>query len=1058
MSQNPFNPDEVPEWFQDLPLDIQQMLVELGVAPAEWVSEQNFAGAAPDWVQQMRLTGYFGFLSPAGLAPLYAGGMFTRAFTAGWLTPYGLDPGGYGYQARYQAALQTAAGYGGRAWGDLGYSISQQSLWQARAAYYNFQQNFTPIQEAWSAIRIGSYFNPELWTIRALGFPFYSAGQQIAAGAAMAPYVQAAYAADPTNVMQKIITGGTYQGTPFGPSPTFWPGQMPDLTSSLISGLGEWTGLQVAGWFLLGGVTRANAGGMLGVSFLQAGMGIGMAPLATLSVRQMWGIPLTPPEQQSFIEQEVIGWGLAGAGLYMALKNSAFASRMGGTPSGWGSVSWEATGYFESGSVRGAWGPQTWGLVKGSRIMSSAGQAMFPSLAYARQTVGLAILDEMGISSMSSLSQFNERQIMQYVETPLRGITRKLLSKGMVPTNSNAYGPGLRGVWYRNPVTGEEGFVPWRGDVPSFGDVASRLTWGIAGWYAGAELGGPLARAISPYIPKGFGAELTTYGGPVTSLIGQIITAMENPDIAETIGTPVGALIGSGLFMKYGPRISGRVWNWAASESLKRLATSTGLRLAPLGPIAGGVGWAYGAALGVGILESAFYGTPLGQQAVQQGQQLAQQAGGPLWSWQPPWGGPPITIGGGLQQLYPADPNAPFYGGGLFMEPNVDPTQSMFYQKPTTDGQPNEFMKNWLGTQQRRGAGARYGGAVSEVGYAWSMWDVTYPGYQAGRVSRDEMLQRLAAGYAANIVGKFAGLEYRWKYPSDYPSRWQPHPYDYTPYQPSRWQPNPADISRYQPDYWKRYAQWQTASVKPIISGLMAGTITAAQAISQLEVIYPGYTFTVDPDTGQIYGSPSGYLGPPILLYTPYAGGISTDVTFTAGLRGQLYGVGGGWQGKPTGWESWDYAQKTAWIATHPGQTQPVVGPRMVMPESVIPSSLPTELYKGTGAWTGGTNQVGVRAGYGAGLPNIGGWTRLPNGRMVYIGGGAPAYSQGYNTPIQQVPAPMQGQKGVNLTRTVRRLINGKWTTITEEWDEDSDSWVEPPPPVPIPPDPHGLG
>jgi hypothetical protein len=73
--------------------------------------------------------------------------------------------------------------------------------------------------------------------------------------------------------------------------------------------------------------------------------------------------------------------------------------------------------------------------------------------------------------------------------------------------------------------------------------------------------------------------------------------------------------------------------------------------------------------------------------------------------------------------------------------------------------------------------------------------------------------------------------------------------------------------------------------------------------------------------------------------WNPWRPWISTDVTFTAGLRGQLYGPGGGWQGKPTGWQSWDWQQKAAWIKAHPGLTTPSVGPPMVMPESVVPEN-----------------------------------------------------------------------------------------------------------------------
>jgi len=323
-NSNEWVPQDV---FDDMPYFLQKALVDCGLAPREWLNESPYT---TDWQQQMQLGSYFGFLAPGGLAPMYAENMINRA----WRASYFGDPGIFGYQGREVQAQATQLGYLERSMTSRGrydsYLTSQADLWGARAAEWNFQQNWTPAAEAWGALKIASYFSPQAWTVRALGFPFYSAAQKLGVGAAMAPEVRAALAADPystgqvgqysvTNPMTASVTNR------MAASSMFWPGQYGSLRSALVGGLVEWTGIQQAAW-MLGG--RGGGQGMLGVNLLQAGLGLMIDPLATMAVRSMWGQPLVLPGEQFNVATRLLGGAaLTGVGGYLALKGAAFAPR-----------------------------------------------------------------------------------------------------------------------------------------------------------------------------------------------------------------------------------------------------------------------------------------------------------------------------------------------------------------------------------------------------------------------------------------------------------------------------------------------------------------------------------------------------------------------------------------------------------------------------------------------------------------------------------------------------------------------------------------------------------
>lgn len=294
---------EPPEYFEDLPQWLQRALVQLLRYPESWITEPY---ATPGWVTNWRQASWAGFAAPASLAPFYATTMATTAMRAGWIPQPMVE---YTYLGRQAAALQTAADY--RLYGSQ-YGQMQTNLWQARAAYWGAQQQWAPIAEAWGAARLASFVFPEFGMIRAFGFPFYGAAQRLTTAAAMAPYVREAL--QYPGALQKIQDSSTFwagqygrPGAPFGEA----------LTAQLISGVGEWTAAQTILWGLRPGAGLASTlRSTAFISFTQAGLGLIAEPLATLAVKQMWGLPLSQQERFEMATQMGIGAGMVGAGVY----------------------------------------------------------------------------------------------------------------------------------------------------------------------------------------------------------------------------------------------------------------------------------------------------------------------------------------------------------------------------------------------------------------------------------------------------------------------------------------------------------------------------------------------------------------------------------------------------------------------------------------------------------------------------------------------------------------------------------------------------------------------
>jgi len=293
---------EPPEYFEDLPPWLQRTLVQLLRYPESWITEPY---ATPEWITNWRQASWAGWAAPASLAPFYATTMVTTAMRAGWI-PQGMPE--YTYATRQTMALQTAADY--NLYGSQ-YGKMQTNLWQARAAYWGAQQQWAPIAEAWGAARLASFVFPEFGMIRAFGFPFYGAAQRLTTAAAMAPYVREAM--QYPGALERIQRSSTFwagqygqPGAPFGEA----------LTAQLISGFGEWTAAQTLLWGLRPGAgLLSTLKATAFISWTQAGLGLIADPLATLAVKQMWGIPTSPQERFEIGVQIGIGAGMIGAGI-----------------------------------------------------------------------------------------------------------------------------------------------------------------------------------------------------------------------------------------------------------------------------------------------------------------------------------------------------------------------------------------------------------------------------------------------------------------------------------------------------------------------------------------------------------------------------------------------------------------------------------------------------------------------------------------------------------------------------------------------------------------------
>ena len=306
----PADTTEPPQWFKDFPEPIQSAWVAAGLCPKSW-APSGFS-YAPQWANDWGETGKIEWAAPAGLAPWYSMSMITRAYREGWIPG---APELWTYQGRVQQAELTSGSYAVAA-GLSGfgptktYDQMQSLLWGARAAQYQFQQGFGPAAEAYSALRLYSFVNPDFSPIRMFGFPFYNAAQQIGVGAEMTPYMRQAASLYPSLTQQKIQT-----------QTGFWPGQYQETGAQLLSNFGEWTVAQSLTWKLLRGTSFRETAG---VSLVQTGLAMMTPPLSTMAVRSMWGQPLfyNAKEEQEAIQQ--IGTG----GAFM-VGGAVAASRWG---------------------------------------------------------------------------------------------------------------------------------------------------------------------------------------------------------------------------------------------------------------------------------------------------------------------------------------------------------------------------------------------------------------------------------------------------------------------------------------------------------------------------------------------------------------------------------------------------------------------------------------------------------------------------------------------------------------------------------------------------------
>lgn len=355
---------EPPEWFAELPRWMQEIFVQMGWAGAEasWLSASEFEGAPPDWAKMAGLIRGTGFLWGAlealpgaggipllgTLAPSYAYGIFETMYRSG-MVPSVFGGEEWTFAGRAQWAQDLYSYHLGRAmqsivWGyePTSYRQGAMQLAQARMAYWGARQDLSTLSIVYAMARLASF--PAVsgatgeWPFRAFGWTMMGPITQMQYAQAMMPHVAAAWATSDPFVQQQIRS-----------SPSFWPFHVRPWQEELAAGLGAWTGIQT-GLYGLSGLLRKpafeftgqfqyqgfgpfGAAGapvfeemsltsrlweaikpQLGVSLLQAGLGIGMSVLSEMSIRGAAGISPTREELESWAIRGGASVGATAAG------------------------------------------------------------------------------------------------------------------------------------------------------------------------------------------------------------------------------------------------------------------------------------------------------------------------------------------------------------------------------------------------------------------------------------------------------------------------------------------------------------------------------------------------------------------------------------------------------------------------------------------------------------------------------------------------------------------------------------------------------------------------
>jgi len=103
---------------------------------------------------------------------------------------------------------------------------------------------------------------------------------------------------------------------------------------------------------------------------------------------------------------------------------------------------------------------------EGKRIMESAGEYVPLSVDDVRKRISEYAgpeeiegeLSRIGLTTEEAILAEQRRIAEQFVEEPVRDLYWQTIREGKRPVSSNAYGPGDKGIWWEDPVTGEKGF------------------------------------------------------------------------------------------------------------------------------------------------------------------------------------------------------------------------------------------------------------------------------------------------------------------------------------------------------------------------------------------------------------------------------------------------------------------------------------------------------------------------------------------------------------------------------------------------------------------------
>lgn len=861
------------EDFEALPEYLKRMLVALQQFPESWLDNSPLT---PDWIENYQAAGSLGFMAGAfglGLYPLYAEGLGNIAYRAGIIPG---APREYTYLGRAQMAEAVVTHYAGMA--GTPYTESQLGLWEARTAYWSMQQQLAPFKFAWGSARLMSYLapTPEAGMMRAFGFVFTDAFTRLVSAQAMMPGIEAAYAADPTRTMRYLQAGSVFY--PFATEPLWGqpilglPGVGEMTGGQFGASVGSWTIAQVGFWGIKSGFEEMMGGG--GLAGFRSGF--------TDTLRSTGGISLMQPGLQFLLNAYTTEYirnqaGIPLTGAESSILNQEKLLGFGLTGAG---LAFQLSGLAGRGAYRSYLAEQrASGLLGGPLRLSFAGNVVTMAAGvagwFAGGPIGGEIAQFIGGPSARPVGQTLGPWILGGAAAAGTG----LLLRELAPESGSILAQVASRV-------GLEAMTSRLTTRALGGSLLGEIGWGLTAldlMHQAAQLGaGYLGMELeqqrqSAGLPPMRVPEWTSFGASATWGQGQINL---DPMVFGALG-PVGGFVRQVLspFQSMAEALTGGPLQYlrgmfqTASEYgdyLQRFQAEQGLQ-AGVAQLRGEASGLYGriglrsqyyaAAAPFWDIVNEYYGQRTG---------IASVATGSM-----------STRTGILNALAESKDWDQYWASRITVLGALSVVQHFSTLAAGLEYPSQAYLSRSMSTR-RIGAPGAFIQLPDQTlsGYTWTgriygTWPPTTP--IPDFLQSEFPIPRPASPYAGPI-----GFGTQYLHPDVEGSVF------------------PLSLGT--------VGKGMQYGVSTSVEGFLGGQLTEAQLLQNL-VSYgfsPGEAANIVASTLSIRGR--------------Y---VNVDVTFTAGLRGGLYGAAGGWLGKPTGWGSWDYAQKVAWITAHPGLTRP---------------------------------------------------------------------------------------------------------------------------------------